>query len=142
MSDKIKEIQAKFMGSFKGSGQALAAYSYIPLAGWIYPYFFRKEDELSKFHSEQAMRLNVVTVAAYFAIWILEYFPITAIFFGPGSILHPISRTFWLIVVFAYIGFSTMGAYQAYLGKTWEVPYLKASVEKTTAYIKGLRKKP
>ena len=140
MSDKIKEIQAKLAERFKSGGQASAACSYIPLVGWIYPYFFRKEDELSKFHAEQAMQLNILTLTLYFAIWILEYFPITAIFFGPGSILYPISRTLWLLVIFAYIAFSTIGAYQAYSATNWEIPYLKKIVTVTITYIKGLRK--
>lgn len=147
MSGKIKEIQEKFSDfteSLKDRGKEWrnwAVYSYIPLVGWIYPYFFRKEEELSQFHAKQAMQLNVISLIAYFVIWILEYFPITAIFFGPGSILHPISRTIWLVVFFGYVALSGVGAYQAHSNRNWEIPYLKKGVDKIMDYVKSLRKK-
>ena len=128
------------MEAVRSAGENLAAFSYIPLIGWIYPYFFRKEDELVSFHARQAMQLNVAIVAAYFFIWIIEYFPLTAIFFGPGSILHPISRTAWLLVIFAYIIFSVVAAYQAYSSNKWNIPYLQKGIEKSIDYVKGLRK--
>ena len=142
MKEKVKEIQAKLIDAFqKSGGESLAALSYIPLLGWVYPYFFRKEEELVRFHASQAMQLNAMITAIYFLIWVLEYFPLTGIFFGPGSLLHPISRTLWLFTVFAYMAFSLVASYQAYSGKKWEIPYLKERVAKILDYIKSLRKR-
>ncbi len=140
MADKIKEIQTKIIKQLRNGGeQTIAASAYIPIIGWVYPYFFHKDKPLCSFHAKQALQLNIVTVTIYFTIWIIEHFPLTAIFFGPGAILSPFSQTLWLVFLFAYLGFSIMCAYRAFCNESWEIPYLKPCVDKAISYIKSLK---
>ncbi len=142
MADKIRDIQAKIMEQlYSEDGHILAASSYVPLGGWVYPFFFKKGDQLAQFHSLQAMHLNLVIVVIYFSLWIIENFPLTSVFFGPGNMLHPLSRTFWLVSFFAYIGFSGVSGYKAFAGSVWEIPYLKTIVSKTFSFLKSFKKK-
>lgn len=141
MSDKIREIQEKFNSKFQGKNEEnVAASAYIPLFGWIYPYYFSKEQALCHFHGKQALQLNVAIVLLYFVIWLLEYFPLTSIFFGVNAILHPITRTIWLVSIFGYISVSGIGAYRALSGESWPVPYLQKVVTMIWNFIKSLKK--
>ncbi len=138
MSDKIREIQGRFK-NIHGSDQLIAALSYVPLFGWIFPYYGKKDDELCQFHGKQAMQLNVVMLTVYFSVWILENFPIVSWFFGQDKILHPISQSAWLITAMAFIGLSIYGAFKAFSEEKWEIPGLSELVDKTLEQIKSAK---
>ena len=138
MTDKIKQIQSKLSESFQG-GNISAAAAYIPLFGWLYPYIAKKGDSFYHFHARQSMYLNLLIVVVYFAIWLLEYFPITALLFGPGHVLHPVSRTVWLLAALAYIVSTAFAAKKAYNNEKWNIPYLDALIQKIFDYIKDLK---
>lgn len=142
MNKKIQDIQSKIKENIQNNSVGFcAASSYFPLVGWIYPYFFRKDEQLAKFHGLQALQLNIVLIVLYFIVWFLESFPITAIMFGPDHIFHPISRTIWILIVFVYLSLTSICAYKAYSGIEWHIPYLKALLDKVSEYFNILRKK-
>lgn len=124
MADKIRDIQSRLLKNIHGGDQVAAAIAYVPLAGWIFPYLFRKEDELCQFHGKQGLKLNIVIVAIYFVIWVIENFPLTAWLFGLDEPLHPLTRTVWLVALVAYLGASAMAAAKALTEEKWSVPYL------------------
>ena len=129
MTNKIKQIQSKLSESFQG-GNIAAAVAYIPIFGWLYPYFAKKGDSFYYFHGRQSMYLNLVIVVVYSVIWLLEYFPVTALLFGHGSILHPVSRTIWLLSASAYVIVAAFAAKKAYDNEKWNIPYLDSLVQK------------
>lgn len=129
MADKIREIQDK-MKSLQGSNQLLAASSYFPLFGWIYPLHGRKDDDFCQFHGKQGLQLNSLMLAIYFVVWILENFPIVSWFFGEENFLHPVSRTIWLVTAFVFIVLSIFCAYKALMAEKWEIPELKKFMDK------------
>ena len=128
------------MKNIHGGDQILAAAAYIPLVGWIYPYTSRKDDELCQFHGRQAMILNIMMVALYFAIWLLENFPVTALLFGQGAWFAPITGAISLIATLVYIGLSLTGAFKAISEEKWPVPYLEDLVERFEDQVRGDKK--
>lgn len=117
-----------------------AAISYFPLLGWVYPYYFRKKaSEHCRFHADQALYLNLLFLLLYFAIWLLENFPLTGIIFGSASLLSPILQTAWLLSQILYLALSGFSAYRAYRGETWKIPYLAFAMEKFIALVKKLK---
>ena len=137
MADRIRDIQSKMTEQLE-QGNLIAAISYVPLVGWIYPYLARREDKLCQFHSYQALQLNIVISVIYFCVWLIENFIIINLLFGPGAILHPISRTIWLISLFIYLTVSAVGAYQAFGDNEWEIPYLKKGITTLMQHIKKI----
>ena len=136
MSDKIRDIQDRMKRL--GEGERLyAVIAYIPLFGWIYTYYFKDKDELCRFHARQALRLNLVLVVVYFLVWFLESFPILSWLFGPGKLLHHLSRSIWLIVSGLYLGVSALAAYKAMGEEKWSVPYLEEYLDKALELFKG-----
>lgn len=135
MSDRIREIQNR-MKNLQGSDEATAALAYIPLCGWIVAYV-KKECELCLFHGRQALQLNIVLLVVYFIVWILENFPFVAWIFGEGKLLHPISRSLWLLTAIGFLGLSVFGGYKAFSGERWEVPYLKDYLKKIQEMIRN-----
>ena len=129
----VKDVKDKLLNQIQEAGRLPEAYAYIPLFGWIYAKYFRKGDKLSQFHGHQSMWLNIILVFSFFVVWVLEKFPLTSIFFGSGSFFNPIIGTVWIIVLLTYLWASIYGAYKAYNGQTWEVPYLKSAIE----WLKG-----
>ena len=128
------------MKNIHGGDQILAASAYIPLVGWIYPYTSRKDDELCQFHGRQSMILNLVMVTLYFAVWLLENFPVTAWLFGSGMVFSPITGALSLIATLVYIGLSLTGAFKAISEEKWEVPYLEELVDQFQKQVRGERK--
>ncbi len=124
MADTIRDIQAKLKNNSSDGDQISAAVAYVPLFGWILPYLFKKDDPLCRFHGEQAMKLNGAIVAFYFAIWVLEHFPLTAILFGYDAVFHPLTRSLWLVGALGYMAISAVGAFKALSDEKWEIPYL------------------
>ncbi|MBX7058659.1 MAG: hypothetical protein K1X75_11385 [Leptospirales bacterium] len=130
MSDRIRNIRARMLGNASPGGaesgdHAAAAAAYIPLVGWAYAYFSKKEDDYCQFHARQGLKLNAVIGLIYFAVWFLETFPITAWFFGPDSLLHPITRTILYVSVAGFLAASAAAAAKAFQGERWEIPYLE-----------------
>lgn len=138
MSDKIKEIQDKFFKNINNGGdQLVAAAAYIPIVGWIYPYYYKKTDELCQFHGRQGALLNGAMLAIYFAIWLLEHFPLTSWLFGDGSVFYPISRSIWLVTAAVYALISIFCALKAISEEKWEVPYLEEVVNRLKDKVRG-----
>ena len=136
MEDKIREIQDRLKGLGEGN-RPFAVLAYVPLFGWIYPFYFRTQDALCQFHGRQAMRLNLVVLAVYFLVWILENFPIISWLFGPGQLLHHLSRAVWILAAGAYLAISAYAAYKALHDESWSIPYLDEYLEKALEQIKG-----
>lgn len=136
MADRIREIQDRFK-NVRGGGGAAAAIAYAPLFGWIYPFYLKKEDELCRFHGRQGMQLNLVMLVVYFAIWVLEHFPIVSFLFGDGRFLHPLTQSVWLLTAAAYIGISVFAALKAFEDEKWEIPHLNEFVTKAVDHVKG-----
>ncbi len=131
MSDRIREIQNRLMNNLGDGegGEVAAAIAYIPLVGWIYPYFFKKDDDFCRFHASQALKLNLAIVALYFGIWILENFPLTGWLFGLDAVFHPLTRSIWLIAAALFLGLSGVGAFKAISDERWEVPYIMTYID-------------
>jgi len=136
MSDKIREIQDK-MRNIHGSDDYIAAVAYIPLFGWIFPYFAKKDDPLCQFHGKQAMQLNLVILIVYFFVWLLEHFPILSWLFAEGQLLHPVTRSMWLISAAIYVGLSIFCAFKALSDEQWEIPKLNEYVNKVLDNIRN-----
>lgn len=124
MSDRIRDIQSRLMKNLQDGDQLAAAVAYVPLVGWIYPYFFKKEDELCEFHARQGLKLNLALIAVYFLVWVLENFPLTGFLFGAGEPLNALTRTVWLVAMLGYLGISIVAALKAFAAELWEIPYL------------------
>ncbi|MCB1326402.1 MAG: DUF4870 domain-containing protein [Spirochaetales bacterium] len=137
MSDKVRDIQSKIMKNLHGGDQIAAAVAYVPLFGWVFALVLKKDDDFCQFHGRQAMKLNLVLVVLFFAIWVLENFPLFSWAFGEAAFLHPISRSVWLISVFAFLALSAVGAYKAFSEERWEIPYLNELVDTALDQIKG-----
>ena len=136
MSDKIREIQSRFR-NIHGSDQIAAAAAYIPLFGWIFAYYVKKEIELCRFHGRQAMQLNGVMLVVYFAVWVLEHFPIVSFFFGPGQWFHAITRAVWLVTALAFAGLSAYAAFKAFSEEKWAIPQLDENIQKAIDHVKN-----
>ncbi len=125
--EKIKKIVNKEnvekVKEFVKKGEGIAALSYIPLIGWFLPQILRKTDAFCKFHSRQSFLLNITIIVVYVCIWILENFPLTAIFFGSGAILNPITGTLKIIAFVGFFLLSGWAAKKAYDQEEWEIPY-------------------
>lgn len=140
MSDKIRDIHSRLMNNLHGGDQISAAIGYVPLFGWILPYLFKKDDEFCRFHGEQAMKLNVTIVVFYFAIWVIENFPLTAIIFGLDAVFHPITRSLWLVGAIGYLAISGIAAFKALSEEKWEIPYLMKYVDEVFDLIQSEKK--
>ncbi len=141
MKQKLKNIQDKFMSQIQNTGNLAEAYAYIPIFGWIYACYFRKENKMSKFHGEQSMWLNITLMVVYFCVWVLEKFPITSFLFGTHAIFNPIIRTVWIVFLLLYLWASVFGAYKAYNMEMWEIPYLKEISSKMKEFLDKLKNK-
>ena len=136
MADKIREIQSRFSRNMQNNDSVAAVIGYIPLFGWIYPLFFRKENDFCQFDGKQAMHLNAGMLVVYFAVWILENFPITSWLFGADSWFHPITQAAWRITMLGYFGLCAFGAYKAFIEERWEIPFLSDFVDRIQNQIK------
>ncbi|MBL8020037.1 MAG: DUF4870 domain-containing protein [Leptospirales bacterium] len=139
MADKIREIQSRFTKNLKdpgGSDSLPAVIGYVPLFGWIYPTFFKKDNDFCQFHGKQAMQLNGLMVAVYFIVWILEHFPITSWLFGPDAFLNPITQATWRLTMLGYFALSVVGAYKAFTEEKWEIPFLSDFAQKIEKQMK------
>ncbi len=144
MSERIRKIQEQVrhvvQEKLKSSaGDVQAACIYIPLFGWLYSFFLKKDKEHLLSHRKQSVQLNLLIISLYCLIWLLESFPISTWVFGPGHILHPLSRTIWLLGLFSFLIASGTCAYQAFLGRFWPVPYLAKIIGMCTQFLKNLR---
>jgi len=137
MADRIREIQSKLLKNLHGGDQLAAALGYIPIFGWIFPYYFKKDDDFAQFHGKQALHLNIVLFGVYFVIWVLENFPLTSWVFGEGSFLHAISHSAWLITAFGYLALCIVGAFKAMSEEKWRIPYLSEYVERFIDQVKS-----
>lgn len=140
MSDTIRDIHSRLKNNLHGGDQISAAIAYVPLFGWILPYLFKKDDPLCRFHGEQAMKLNLAIVAFYFAIWVLEHFPLTAILFGYDAVFHPLTRSLWLVGAIGYMAISAIGAFKALSDEKWEIPYLMKYLDEAFDLIQSEKK--
>ncbi len=136
MSDRIREIQNR-MKNIRGGGGAAAAIAYIPLFGWIYPFYAKKDDELCRFHGKQGMQLNAVMLAVYFAVWVLEHFPIVSFLFGPGQFFHAITQALWKLTALLYLGLSIYSGLKAFEEEKWAIPHLDETITKALDHVKG-----
>jgi len=141
MSDRIRDIQSRLMKNLQGGDQLAAAVAYVPLVGWIYPYFFKREDELCQFHGRQALKLNGALVAIYIAVWFLENFPLSAWLFGTGEPLNALSRTVWLVTLLGFLAVSVVAALKAFAEELWEIPYLDDAVDLVREQIQNERER-
>ena len=135
-TDKItEEIKSKIN---KNKKEITSALIYFPLVGWIIPLVYEPaKANKGSAHGRQSLNLNILLVAAYLAFWILKYFPITAIVFGPSiGLLNPLVEAAWLIVFLGYLGLSIYSAFHAYNQKYWEIPLLLSIVNRSTEYFK------
>ncbi|TGK11673.1 hypothetical protein EHO60_05095 [Leptospira fletcheri] len=119
---------------------SFAAISYIPFFGWFLPWFFRKHQEICKFHAIQAMKLNAGFVFLYLVVWFLREFPILS------SILkliraNPIVTDFLSYVAWVLLTiYSVLGALWAYQGKKAVLPFfpeIENEVRKILGKIRG-----
>lgn len=139
MADRVRDIQSRLKGNLQGSDQLLAASAYIPVFGWIYPYIFKKDDELCQFHGLQSLKLNGVILFIYFAVWIAEHFPILSWFFADGRIFHPLSQALWVISLSVFLIVSLVAAYRAFSEEAWEIPYLADGIRDVFEKIRDLK---
>ncbi len=136
MADKIREIQSRFSGNFQGNDTLAAVVAYVPLFGWIYPLLFRKENAFCQFHGKQAMFLNAGVLVVYFAVWILENFPVTSWLFAPNAWFNFLTVGVWRLCMLGYFGVCIMGAYKAFSEEKWEIPFLSEFLERIEKQIK------
>ncbi len=145
MSDRIRNIRARLQGTGAGSPESgdssAAAAAYIPLVGWAYAYFGKKDDDFCQFHGRQSLRLTAVFLVLYFAVWFLENFWITAFFFGVDSLLHPITRTILYLGIAVYLVASIAAGLRALGGERWEIPYLEEMIDRARNAVRGLFEK-
>ena len=141
MSDSIKEIQSKVSDAW-GNSSLLAALSYIPLVGWIYPYLAKKDDDNCQFHSVQAVRMNIVLVVVFLVVKFLENFFVLEWLFGEGMLFNPISSTLWLACWISYLGLAIFSAYKAFNSVQWEVPYLRKGIDSCVSFVKSKMSRP
>lgn len=136
MSDRIRDIQNRMKG-VGGGGGAAAAIAYVPLFGWIYPFYAKKDDELCRFHGKQGMQLNALMLAVYTVVFVLEHFPIVSFLFGPGQFFNAITQAVWRITALAYIGLSIYCALKAFEEEKWAIPHLDETINKAVDHVKG-----
>ena len=136
MTEKIKDFQNKFKNA-ENRDLLIAALAYIPLFGWIYPSLFKKEDDFCQFHVRQSMQLNGIILAVYFAVWILENFPIVSWIFGPDMLFFHLSRSVWILSAIAFIAVSIHASLKALEGERWAVPFMNEYLKKFYSMIRG-----
>ncbi|EPG65465.1 hypothetical protein ACE5IS_06665 [Leptospira wolffii] len=117
-----------------------AAISYIPFVGWILPWFFRKNQEICKFHAIQAIKLNSGFVFLHLVVWFLREFPILSTILkwihANPVVTDFIDYVAWL----ALLGYGILGAFQAYQGKLFVLPLfpeIEHEVRKILSKIRG-----
>ncbi|MEI1277343.1 DUF4870 domain-containing protein [Leptospira venezuelensis] len=119
-----------------------AAISYIPFLGWVIPWFFRKKQEICKFHALQAIKLNLGFLFLYLVVWFLREFPILSTILkwihANPIVTDFISYVAWL----ALLGYGILGALQAYQGKLFVLPLfpeIENEVRKILSKIRGTK---
>jgi uncharacterized membrane protein len=140
MADKIRDIQSRLVSNLGGRDQLSAAIAYIPLFGWVFPYVFKKEDDLCQFHGLQAMKLNAALVGVYFVVWVIENFPLTGFLFGKGAVFNPLTESVWLVAMIAYCVVSGIAAFKAFSEEKWEIPYFIEYLDEFIDQIKKEKK--
>ncbi|PJZ71009.1 hypothetical protein CH373_00290 [Leptospira perolatii] len=120
-----------------------AAISYIPFVGWMIPWFFRKGQEICRFHSLQAIKVNIGFVFLYLLVWFLREFPILSwllrVIKANPIVTDFLSYVAWILLIF-YCG---LGAAQARQGKHSALPLLpeiENEVRKVLRKIRGSQK--
>lgn len=126
VSRKAKEFTSSVKETFEGSesNRLFAALGYIPVLGWILPYFFKREDELCQFHGKQSFVFSIFFIIMMTVVWIVENLPILShllSWIGIKAFLVPLLLYGTLLI---YLGASAYAAYKAFQDEIWEIPYL------------------
>ncbi|EQA35692.1 Tic20-like protein [Leptospira inadai serovar Lyme str. 10] len=119
---------------------SFAAISYIPFFGWVLPWFFRKRQEICRFHAVQAMKLNSGFVFLYLVVWFLREFPILSTILKLIK-ANPVVTDFLSYIAWSLLTiYSLIGAIQAYQGKNYVLPFfpeIENEVRKILGKIRG-----
>lgn len=126
IQDTTRKLKTDVEDSIKSDTnyQIYSAIGYIPIIGWMLPYFFKKKSSDCQFHAKQSAVLAVIFIMIMTVVWILNHLPILShllSFIGIKSFLIP-AITYSSSVL--YIGVSLVSAYKAYNRDKWEIPFL------------------
>ncbi len=103
-----------------------AATAYIPVFGWIYPYYFHRNDENCQFHARQSVLFSLFFIIMMTMVWILNNVPILSHLLSWVGVKGFLVSFLLYGTLFVFFGGSGFAAYQAYQGERWSIPYLRS----------------
>ncbi len=127
LREKGRKLQEEIKKSLESKEEGIpifAAFSYVPIIGVGINFLFKKDIELIKIHTKNALYLQLTFLSVYLIYWLLLHIPIISHLvrlFAMDEYLLP--AIMYLNVVF-YIGGSLYGAYKAYQEEKWKTPFL------------------
>jgi uncharacterized membrane protein len=126
VKSKSQQASAKLKDSLKSheNYNQYAAIGYIPIIGWLIPYFGKKESDHCQFHAKQSAIMALLFITVMAIVWILNNLPILSHILSWIGIKTFIIPAISYTVVALYLIISAFAAYKAYQGERWQAPLL------------------
>lgn len=102
-----------------------AAIGYIPIVGWIVPYFLKKNDDFCQFHGRQSAVLSLIFIVLMTMIWLMNNLPILSHILSWIGITSNILPAITYISTVLFIGVSAYAAYKAFDEEQWDIPFIE-----------------